>query len=132
MTSPMQYHFAPRTIAEARRMRAELMGRLIRKGWRRLRNAIVAFRERRALARQYRQDMAMLMRADGRLLADIGLTRGDVRAAVSEGSFSRTLKASAARREEAMAVAQANRHALPRVHAPELAPGRINEMANAK
>lgn len=132
MTSPMQYHFAPRTIAEARRMRAVVMGYLIRKTWRRWRRRIADFRERFAEARQYRRDMAMLMQADARLLADIGLTRGDVRAAVSEGSFSRTLEASAARREQAMAVAQANRTALPRVHAPELAPSRINEMANAK
>jgi len=46
--------------------------------------ALVAYRTRQALAaRKHRSDVALLARADDRMLADIGLTRSDVRDAVS-------------------------------------------------
>jgi uncharacterized protein YjiS (DUF1127 family) len=132
MKVQLQHPLSPRAVAQARRMRARVIGRIARKAWRGFRYRIAAIYARWSLARQYRRDLAMLMHADARMLADIGLTRGDVRAAASEGDFSRTLKASAERRDEAIAAAQTRGQTLPRVHAPALAPARIEEMANAK
>jgi hypothetical protein len=68
----------------------------------------------------------MLIHADSRMLADIGLTRYDVVAAAQEsrGWLGRrdALRAAAARREEAVASARVRRSALPHTEAPPLVP----------
>jgi uncharacterized protein YjiS (DUF1127 family) len=68
------------THAEACKNTAEPFGRVISAAaalvTRRLRQLAIAFR--------HRHDAAVLMRFDDRMLADIGLTRGDVREAFDE------------------------------------------------
>lgn len=75
---------------------------------------------------QYQRELALLMHADDRMLADIGLTRHDVIAAAQEGrSWLRrhdALGAAALRRDEAMASARVGDKALPEADAPSVAP----------
>jgi uncharacterized protein YjiS (DUF1127 family) len=132
----VQYDFAPRTIAVARTRRFVHFGRLIRIGFRRIKSQISAWCRRVAMARQHERDIAMLLRADSRMLMDIGLTRADVRAAASEGVWrnsSRMLAAAADRRSDAIVAAQDRNASLPRLDAPALAPngfGRAIESMN--
>ena len=117
-------HTTRPSIMQARGERAVHIGRMIRIAGRRLARRIAAWRERAALARQYDNDMAMLLQADDRMLADIGVTRSDVIAAAIDHRWfapDRMIAAAAARRNDAINVADA-RH-LPRVQAPATAPG---------
>jgi hypothetical protein len=70
------------------------------------------------------------------MLADIGLTRYDVVTAVQESQnwWQRrdALHAAAARRDEAIAAAQARHKALPHADAPPLVPALSCAMENAK
>ena len=131
----MPIEFAPRTIAAARRQRSIHFGRVVSIALRRLARRIAALRERMAVARQYRRDMAVLMQADHRMLRDIGVTRADIHAAAREGGWHRAggmLAAAAGRRRDAMLAAQGRRRMLPNVAAPSLAPrqfGRTVETA---
>lgn len=117
-------HFAPRSIADARTARAKYVGKIARIGLRRLLRRIALFRERIALARQYDDDMTMLLQADDRMLLDIGVTRSEVIAAASDDRWFRPdrMLAAAQRRKDAMGTADAC-HALPRTAAPALTPG---------
>jgi uncharacterized protein YjiS (DUF1127 family) len=118
-------HFAPRSIADARTARAKYVGKIARIGFRRLVRRITLFRKRIALARQYDEDMTMLLQADDRMLLDIGVTRSEVIAAASDDRWfrpNRMLAAAAQRRKDAMGTAEVC-HALPRTAAPALTPG---------
>lgn len=117
-------HFAPRTVAQVRTARAVYFGKIVRRGFRRLSHRIAALRQRIALARQYERELAMLLRADDRMLSDIGLTRADVLIAAQSRWFTpgRMMDAAAMRRGDSIRNAQA-RHDLPRITAPALAPG---------
>jgi uncharacterized protein YjiS (DUF1127 family) len=117
-------HFMPRTIARARTARAKYLGKIVRFGFRRLMRRMAALRERIALARQYERELAVLLQSDDRMLADIGVTRGEVIAAARSRWFTpgRMADAAAARRRDAMRVAEMRR-VLPRIEAPALSPG---------
>lgn len=118
-------HFAPRSIADARTARAKYVGKIARIGFRRLLRRIASFRERIALARQYERELAVLLEADDRMLADIGVTRSEVIAAASDDRWfrpNRMLAAAAQRRKDVMGADDAC-HALPRTAAPALTPG---------
>lgn len=118
-------HFAPRSIVDARTARAKYIGRVARIGFRRLLRRIAVLRAQMALARQYDSDMAMLLQADDRMLADIGVTRSEVIAAASDDRWFRPIRmpaAAAQRRQRAIDAANAH-DALPRLAAPALTPG---------
>jgi uncharacterized protein YjiS (DUF1127 family) len=97
--------FHPRTIAHARALRFASFGRVARDlvarsfGW------LNDLRIRFVLARRRRHDLAMLAEMDNRLLTDIGLTRGEVRAAARTPWWHEpvALADAARRRDEAMA-----------------------------
>jgi uncharacterized protein YjiS (DUF1127 family) len=128
METAMTTHFddAARTIARTRSSLALDFGRLavltIRKAIRRLRTVRSKLAER---ARR-RQELAMLVHADARILADIGVTRFEVIAALDEGrrllGRSEIIKTAAARQEQAFRAAQARRSALTHADAPPLVP----------
>ncbi len=117
-------HVARPSIMQARTERAIYLGRLLRIGVRRLVRRLSAWRARIALARQYERELAVLLQADDRMLADIGVTRGDVHAAAQSRWFTpgRMIDAAATRRRDAMHVSD-TRRALPRVAAPAISPG---------
>jgi uncharacterized protein YjiS (DUF1127 family) len=117
-------HVTRPSIMQARTERALYLGKLLRIGGKRLARRLSAWRDRVALARQYERELAVLLQADDRMLADIGLTRGDVHAAAQSRWFTpgRMIDAAAARRREAMHVSD-TRRALPRIAAPALSPG---------
>lgn len=123
----MDHRFAPRTIADARTQRARYAGRRLRISIRRI---IRRFRDLGAhLARRWRdaRDLAILVRADDRQLADIGLTRCDLSVAGQESRswFGRrlTMAAAAQRRDEAMSLVHARSKTLPQAASPSLMPG---------
>ncbi len=68
----------------------------------------------------------MLLRADARILRDIGLTRVDVRGLVAGHWWTHTsrrlLATAAARRNDAIAAAAARQACVVRIEAPPLAP----------
>lgn len=117
-------HVTRPSIMQARTERAIYLGKLLRIAAKRLARRLSAWRERVALARQYERELAVLLQADDRMLADIGITRGDVIAAAQSRWFTpgRMIAAAATRRREAMRVAD-RRRALPRIAAPSLTPG---------
>jgi uncharacterized protein YjiS (DUF1127 family) len=90
------------------------------------RRTVGAFWARVTRAAQYHRELELLMHADDRMLADIGLSRFDVVSAAqaSRGWRGRrdALQAAATRRDEAMAVARSRRAGLPSMAAPALAP----------
>ncbi|NWG22961.1 MAG: DUF1127 domain-containing protein [Pseudorhodoplanes sp.] len=90
--------FHPRTIAQARTVRSRHAGGVVRR-------LILSARERLVEARRRRRDLAMLLEMDNRLLADIGLTRDEVRVAARTPWWGTpvALAEAASRREEAMA-----------------------------
>lgn len=75
--------------------------------------------------RLHQRELSLLMHADDRMLADIGLTRHDVIDALESRNWLHrhdALRAAALRRDEAMAAARMRRPALPDKDAPSLAP----------
>jgi uncharacterized protein YjiS (DUF1127 family) len=128
----------PEQVA-ARTARAEAVVQLMGAAFRRLKRRIAVAIARWQRARQYASEMAALLQADDRMLMDIGLTRGDVRAAMQDrwwAGGSRMANAAAVRRNDAMQTAKTRRRAsLPCVPAPALAPSlpataRAIEIAN--
>jgi uncharacterized protein YjiS (DUF1127 family) len=117
-------HATRPSIMQARTERAVYVGKLLRIGAKRFARRLSAWRARIALALQYEHELAALLQADDRMLADIGMTRGEVIASARSRWFTpgRMAEAAAARRRDAMQIAKA-RHELPRVAAPALAPG---------
>lgn len=125
MTSDVDTIFSPGKIVEARRQQAKAFRRRLRIAIRGLLNGLEALKARMLRAAQYHRELELLMQADDRMLADIGVTRYDVvtAAQASRGWRGRrdALQAAATRRDEAMAVSAARRAGLPRVDAPSLA-----------
>jgi uncharacterized protein YjiS (DUF1127 family) len=152
MESAMSLHVqsidVPGRIAFARNERGRYAARWIRIRCKRTQRLMRIALHRFALAWLYRQELAMLARADDRMLMDIGLTRADVRSAIeSPGWLSpgRMLEAASARRRDAIETAHNRRTeryitrgpatvpALPVCGAPALAPdpdGHAIETAN--
>ena len=81
--------FAPRTIANARRVRSRLMARLLRNLRRRAVASIVATCAAVARAWRDQEELAEMLRFDDRLLQDIGVSRGEILAAVKERRWTR-------------------------------------------
>ena len=105
--------YTPRTVAAVRAQRAVAAGLLMRNGFRRLKRWLIRHLERLHQTQQRWRDMNMLLRADERVLKDIGLTRGDAQA-MAEGwlSSGEIAKAAAARRNEAIAASEQRRRAI--------------------
>jgi uncharacterized protein YjiS (DUF1127 family) len=126
MTSDVETIFAPRKIARIRRQQAKAFRRELYAALRAVLRGLQALRARMARAMQYHRELELLMHADDRMLADIGLTRYDVVTAAQESRGWRgrrdALQAAATRRDEAIAVSAARRIGLPRADAPPLAP----------
>jgi hypothetical protein len=126
MTSDIDSNFAPRMIMQIRRRQARAfrheLYNTIRVGLR----GIATLKARLVRALQYHRELELLMHADDRMLADIGLNRYDVvtAAQASRGWRGRrdALQAAATRRDEAIVVARARRAGLAIVDAPSLAP----------
>jgi uncharacterized protein YjiS (DUF1127 family) len=97
--------FHPRTIAHARGRRSALFGGVARNLVARAFGRLNDLRIRFVRARQRRRDLAMLLEMDNRLLTDIGLTRGEVRAAARTPWWHEpaALADATRRRDEAMA-----------------------------
>lgn len=74
-----------------------------------------------AEAQRQRREIDLILRADDRMLADIGLTRADARFAFAGGRKAERWNA-AQGRDEARAAASGSLETLPQVHAPALAP----------
>lgn len=126
MNSDLDVMFAPRTIAQARTRRARACRIQLRIALRKARRGIRALLACIARASQYQRELELLMHADDRMLADIGLTRFDVVSAAQEsrGWHGRrdALRAAATRRDDAIAVARARRAGLPDMLAPSIVP----------
>lgn len=126
MNNDLDAMFAPRTIAQARTRRTRIFGRQLRVALRKARRAMLAMWTRVARTSQYHRELELLMHADDRMLADIGLTRFDVETAAQEsrGWHGRrdALRAAATRRDEAIGAARARRAGLPHMQAPPIVP----------
>jgi uncharacterized protein YjiS (DUF1127 family) len=129
MTSEPASIFAPRPIAH---MRAKRACRSLSVAAGKIARSLRSFGQRMARDWQYQRELALLMHADDRMLADIGLTRHDVIAAAQEGRSwlhrHDALRAARLRRDEAMAAASLRRHSLPQADAPPLAPDQPRAM----
>ena len=126
MTTREELIFAPRTIAQARRLRAVYFGRILRIATRRTAKRIAGAWERIMQAYQHHHELELLLQADDRMLSDIGMTRAEVRAVASGGGWttpSRMIDAVVERRAEAMRTAHRRHGALPQIAAPSLAAG---------
>jgi len=126
MTSEVNSACAPRIIAHTRNELAFALRRQLHIAFRRFVRRVAIIRKRLAERSQHHRELELLMHADDRLLADIGLTRFDVvvTAQESRGLFGRrdALNAAAARRDEAIAVSQERRDYLRHTQAPALVP----------
>lgn len=126
MNAYLDVSFAPRTIAQARTRQARAFSRRMRIALRKVRTGLRAFWTRLAQISQYHHELELLMHADDRMLADIGLTRFDVVSAAQEsrGWYGRrdALRAAATRRDDAIGVARARRSRLPEMPAPPVVP----------
>ncbi len=126
MNSDLDIMFAPRTIARARTRRARAFRSQLRIVLRAARRRMRVLWVRMARAAQYHRELELLMHADDRMLADIGLTRFDVVSAAQEsrGWHGRrdALRAAATRRDEAIGVARARRASLQHMQAPPIVP----------
>jgi aspartate oxidase len=126
MNADLDVRFAPRTIAQARTQQARSFRRQLRIALRRARHGMRALWTRMARTSQYHEELELLMHADDRMLADIGLTRFDVVSAAQEsrGWHGRrdALRAAATRRDDAIDVARARRSGLPDMQAPSIVP----------
>ncbi len=126
MNVDLDVSFAPRTIAQARTRRAHAFSRLLRIALRKVQAGLRVFWTRLARTSRYHHELDLLMHADDRMLADIGLTRFDVVSAAQEsrGWYGRrdALRAAATRRDDAIGVARARRSRLPEMPAPPVVP----------
>jgi uncharacterized protein YjiS (DUF1127 family) len=128
--------FAPRTIAQARTRRAKRARRSISVAIGKIVRGLRTIGQRMARDWQYQRELGLLMHADDRMLADIGLTRHDVIAAAQQQrSWLRrhdALRAAGLRRAEAMATARLRGNALAHLEAPSLVPAlpRVMETSN--
>jgi aspartate oxidase len=126
MNADLDVSFAPRTIAQARTRRAHAFSRLLRIALRKVQAGLRAFWTRLVRTWQYHRELELLIHADDRMLADIGLTRFDVVSAAQEsrGWHGRrdALRAAATRRDDAISVARARRSRLPEMQAPPIVP----------
>lgn len=126
MNSDLDIMFAPRTIAHARTRRARAFRSQLRIVLREARRGMRVLWARMARAARYHRELELLMHADDRMLADIGLTRFDVVSAAQEsrGWHGRrdALRAAATRRDEAIGVARARRAGLQHMQAPPIVP----------
>ncbi len=113
-------------IAGARAKRSAYLARHFKVAAKRVTRRLRLLRERIALARRHRSELDLLLRADDRILSDIGLTRADVRFAASHGHElgpRETRDLAAARYEEARNVARSHLQSLPHIGSPSLAAG---------
>jgi uncharacterized protein YjiS (DUF1127 family) len=108
-------------IATARAGRIHHFARLVQAAGKRFVRGVRILRERLAQARRDRREIEMLLRADDRLLADIGLTRADVHFAFGSGR-KRSRWIAARDRDETRAISNREIEKLPRIDAPSLAP----------
>ena len=126
MNADLDVSFAPRTIAQARTRQARAFRRRLRLALRKARAGLRAFWTRLTLTSQYHHELELLMHADDRMLADIGLTRFDVVSAAQEsrGWHGRrdALRAAATRRDDAIGVARTRRTRLPDLQSPLIVP----------
>ena len=126
MNADLDRRFAPRTIAQARTQQARSFHRQLRIALRKARSGLRGLWMRLARTSQYHQELELLMHADDRMLADIGLTRFDVVSAAQEsrGWHGRrdALRAAATRRDDAIGVACARRSGVPDMEAPPIVP----------
>lgn len=126
MNADVDVTFAPRTISRARTRQARAFRRQLSIALRTALGGLHALMSRMTQAWQYDRELELLMHADDRMLADIGLTRFDVVSAAQEsrGWHGRrdALRAAGARRDDAAAVARARRAGLPDVQAPSIVP----------
>ncbi len=126
MTSEVDPLFSRRMIAQARREQAKAFVRQLRTALGAALGRIRALKARIVRAWDHHRQLELLMHADDRMLADIGLTRFDVVAAAQEsrGWLGRrdALHAAGARRDEAIAISQSRRGGLPRTEAPPIVP----------
>lgn len=125
MNSERDAMFAPRTIAQARTRRTRMFGRQLRITLRKARRGMRALWTRMARASHYHRELELLMHADDRMLADIGLTRFDVVSAAQESRGwhgRRDALRAAAKRDEAIGVAHARRAGLQHMQAPPIVP----------
>lgn len=126
MTSDVTSIFSPRRIVQARRLQARALRIQLQIAIRSIISGLAALKARIARTVQFQHELELLMHADDRMLADIGLTRFDVMSAAQESRGWRgrrdALQSAAIRRDEAAAVAHARRAGLPLAAAPPLAP----------
>lgn len=120
--------FHPRTVALARAHRAALFGQAVGSAIAALLKGFSRLVARVAQARARRRELAQLLEMDDRMLKDIGLTRGEVFAAVDGPSG---LHDAAERRDAAMDAVRKVR-ALPRVQAPAIEPAAIAVRSSRK
>ena len=113
MTSGVDSIFAPRLMIRARRHQAKALRSRLRFAIRGMLRGLDALKSRLAHAAQYHRELELLMHADDRLLADIGLTRFDVVSVAQDyrGWLGRrdALQSAAVRHDEAVATARARR-----------------------
>jgi uncharacterized protein YjiS (DUF1127 family) len=113
-------------IACARAERGNYLARHLKLAAKRVTRRLRLWRERIVLAHRLRSELDLLLRADERILKDIGLTRADVRFAARHGHALGPREArdcAAARYEEARNAARAHLQSLPHIGAPTLAAG---------
>jgi uncharacterized protein YjiS (DUF1127 family) len=85
----MSILFAPRTVADARTARSRHLAVLLGSLRRRAVSKVVATCVAVARAVRHQEELADMLRFDDRLLRDIGVTRGDILAAVQEQRWTR-------------------------------------------
>lgn len=126
MTSKVGLPVSPCAIVRARSERMRRPGVWLHAAIRTAVAWLRMTRQRMAMNARYRRDLAMLLYADDRMLADIGITRYDVGAALHESrrflGRNAIMEGAAARQETAFRAAQTRRHALPETEAPPLVP----------
>jgi hypothetical protein len=126
MNADFDMMFAPRTIARARTRQARAFRRRLSIALRKALGGLHALVSHITRASQHHRELELLMHADDRMLADIGLTRFDVVSAAQDGlgwhGRRDALRAAGARRDDAAAVARARRAGLPDMQAPSIVP----------
>jgi uncharacterized protein YjiS (DUF1127 family) len=111
-------------IAGARAERGRHLARLVRVACKHATRRIGGFAARIAQARRDRSELDLLLRADDRILSDIGLTRADVRFAAMHGrGLDSREDCIAARVDQARNAARTHLQSLPHIGSPTLAAG---------
>lgn len=111
-------------IAGARAKRSAYLARLVRVALKRGARRLRLRREQIVQAWHQRGELDLLLRADERILRDIGLTRADVRFAALHGRGLESREdCVVARVEQARNAARTHLQSLPHIGAPALAPG---------